>query len=75
MVTQRRNIYGIIMMQFCVVPSRNSIEGFAYIPAGICMSRMRRHASFEQVVAWKVLAEDESTVHYLAFSFVNWSYL
>ncbi|XP_022969629.1 homeobox-leucine zipper protein REVOLUTA-like [Cucurbita maxima] len=50
-------------------------QGFAYIPAGICISTMGRHASFEQAIAWKVLAEDESTVHCLAFSFVNWSFL
>ncbi|XWS53279.1 hypothetical protein CRYUN_Cryun11dG0143700 [Craigia yunnanensis] len=50
-------------------------EGFAYLPAGICMSTMGRHVSYEQAVAWKVLAADESTVHCLAFSFVNWSFV
>ncbi|KAA0032703.1 homeobox-leucine zipper protein REVOLUTA-like [Cucumis melo var. makuwa] len=35
----------------------NPCFGFAYVPTGICMSTMGRHASFEQVVAWKVLAE------------------
>ncbi|XP_022729816.1 homeobox-leucine zipper protein REVOLUTA-like isoform X2 [Durio zibethinus] len=50
-------------------------EGFAYLPAGICMSTMGRHASYEQAVAWKVLEADESTVHCLAFSFVNWSFV
>ncbi|XWS71826.1 hypothetical protein CRYUN_Cryun03dG0171200 [Craigia yunnanensis] len=50
-------------------------QGFAYLPAGICMSTMGRHVSYEQAVAWKVLAADESTVHCLAFSFVNWSFV
>ncbi|KAL8089850.1 hypothetical protein AgCh_039351 [Apium graveolens] len=50
-------------------------QGFAYLPGGICMSTMGRHVAFEQAVAWKVLAADESTVHCLAFSFVNWSFV
>ncbi|KAK6271831.1 hypothetical protein POUND7_008914 [Theobroma cacao] len=50
-------------------------QGFAYLPAGICMSTMGRNVSYEQAVAWKVLAADESTVHCLAFSFVNWSFV
>ncbi|KAK4255091.1 hypothetical protein QN277_008134 [Acacia crassicarpa] len=49
-------------------------EGFAYLPAGICMSMMGRHVSYEQALAWKVLAEDNS-VHCLAFSFLNWSFV
>jgi homeobox-leucine zipper protein len=39
------------------------------------MSTMGRHVSYEQAVAWKVLAADETTVHCLAFSFVNWSFV
>ncbi|KAK8598382.1 hypothetical protein V6N13_094353 [Hibiscus sabdariffa] len=50
-------------------------EGFAYFPVGICMSAMGRHISYEQAVAWKVLEADESTVHCLAFCFVNWSFV
>lgn len=50
-------------------------QGFAYLPGGICMSTMGRHVSFEQAIAWKVLAAEESTVHCLAFSFVNWSFV
>ncbi|XP_017983554.1 PREDICTED: homeobox-leucine zipper protein REVOLUTA [Theobroma cacao] len=50
-------------------------QGFAYLPAGICMSTMGRNVSYEQAVAWKVLAADESTVHCLAFCFVNWSFV
>ncbi|KAL5764059.1 hypothetical protein ACOSP7_016404 [Xanthoceras sorbifolium] len=50
-------------------------QGFSYLPAGMCMSTMGRHVSFEQAVAWKVLAAEENTVHCLAFSFVNWSFV
>ncbi|XP_039017426.1 homeobox-leucine zipper protein REVOLUTA-like isoform X2 [Hibiscus syriacus] len=50
-------------------------QGFACLPAGICMSTMGRHASYEQAFAWKVLEADETTVHCLAFSFVNWSFV
>ncbi|KAI3748244.1 hypothetical protein L6452_11204 [Arctium lappa] len=50
-------------------------QGFAYLPGGICMSTMGRHISYEQAIAWKVLAADETTVHCLAFSFVNWSFV
>ncbi|KAI7746640.1 hypothetical protein M8C21_013284 [Ambrosia artemisiifolia] len=50
-------------------------QGYAHLPGGICMSAMGRHITYEQAVAWKVLAADESTVHCLAFSFVNWSFL
>ncbi|CAI0453008.1 unnamed protein product [Linum tenue] len=51
-------------------------EGLAYLAGGICMSTMGRHVSFEQAVAWKVhAAGEESNVHCLAFSFVNWSFV
>ncbi|XP_057448983.1 homeobox-leucine zipper protein REVOLUTA-like [Lotus japonicus] len=51
-------------------------QGFAYLPAGICMSTMGRHVSYEQAIAWKVLtAEDNNTVHCLAFTFINWSFV
>ncbi|OVA18075.1 Homeobox domain [Macleaya cordata] len=49
-------------------------QGFAYLPGGICVSTMGRHISYEQAVAWKVLAE-EDTVHCLAFTFINWSFV
>ncbi|KAG0477152.1 hypothetical protein HPP92_013993 [Vanilla planifolia] len=49
-------------------------QGFAYLPAGVCMSSMGRPASFEQGVAWKVLDEEDSH-HCLAFMFVNWSFV
>ncbi|KAK9664029.1 hypothetical protein RND81_14G015000 [Saponaria officinalis] len=50
-------------------------HGFACLPAGICMSTMGRHVSFDQAIAWKVFAADETTVHCLAFRFVNWSFV
>ncbi|KAK6163321.1 hypothetical protein DH2020_000185 [Rehmannia glutinosa] len=50
-------------------------QGFAHLPGGICMSTMGRHISFEQAMVWKVFAADENTVHCLAFSFVNWSFV
>ncbi|KAB5540675.1 hypothetical protein DKX38_013649 [Salix brachista] len=50
-------------------------KGFACLPAGICMSTMERNVSYEQAVAWKVLAAEDNTVHCIAFSFVNWSFL
>ncbi|CAA6669920.1 unnamed protein product [Spirodela intermedia] len=53
--------------------SRIMQQGFAYLPAGICMSSMGRPASYEQAVAWRVLNEDAN--HYLAFIFVNWSFV
>ncbi|KAD5508698.1 hypothetical protein E3N88_16401 [Mikania micrantha] len=50
-------------------------QGYAHLPGGFCMSTMGRHITYEQAVAWKVLAADESSVHCLAFSFVNWSFV
>ncbi|KEH30037.1 putative transcription factor & lipid binding HD-SAD family [Medicago truncatula] len=50
-------------------------QGFAYLPAGICMSTMGRHVSYEQAIAWKVLTPEDNTVHCLAFSFINWSFV
>ncbi|XP_057781805.1 homeobox-leucine zipper protein REVOLUTA-like [Salvia miltiorrhiza] len=51
-------------------------EGFASLPGGICTSTMGRHVSYEQAVVWKVFAaEENSSVHCLALSFVNWSFV
>ncbi|KAK2991251.1 hypothetical protein RJ640_018008 [Escallonia rubra] len=49
-------------------------QGFAYLPAGICVSSMGRPVSYEQAIAWKVLDEDDSC-HCLAFMFINWSFV
>ncbi|XP_020214107.1 homeobox-leucine zipper protein REVOLUTA [Cajanus cajan] len=50
-------------------------QGFAYLPAGICMSTMGRHVSYDQAIAWKVLTGEDNNVHCLAFSFINWSFV
>ncbi|OEL17160.1 Homeobox-leucine zipper protein HOX9 [Dichanthelium oligosanthes] len=49
-------------------------QGYTYLPAGVCLSGMGRHVSYEQAIAWKVLGEDNN-VHCLAFCFVNWSFV
>ncbi|KAK4254734.1 hypothetical protein QN277_010073 [Acacia crassicarpa] len=49
-------------------------QGFAYLPAGICVSSMNRPVSYEQAIAWKVLNDDDSN-HCLAFMFMNWSFV
>ncbi|GAB2233690.1 hypothetical protein Drorol1_Dr00002919 [Drosera rotundifolia] len=50
-------------------------QGFAYLPAGMCLSTMGRHVTFDQAVAWKVFDTDENSVHCLAFTFSNWSFV
>ncbi|KAI3799461.1 hypothetical protein L1987_34759 [Smallanthus sonchifolius] len=69
--------YLIELGQKALVPEFAKImqQGYAHLPGGICMSAMGRHITYEQAVAWKVLAADESIVHCLAFSFVNWSFV
>ncbi|KAL5771870.1 hypothetical protein ACOSP7_011479 [Xanthoceras sorbifolium] len=49
-------------------------QGFAYLPAGICVSSMGRPVSYEQAVAWKVVNDDDSN-HCLAFMFISWSFV
>ncbi|KDP34935.1 hypothetical protein JCGZ_09223 [Jatropha curcas] len=49
-------------------------QGFAYLPAGICVSSMGRPVSYDQAIAWKVLNDDDSN-HCLAFMFMNWSFV
>ncbi|CAN4080266.1 unnamed protein product [Withania somnifera] len=49
-------------------------QGFAYLPAGLCVSSMGRPVSYEQAVAWKVLNDDNSN-HCLGFMFINWSFV
>ncbi|KAF8408781.1 hypothetical protein HHK36_004850 [Tetracentron sinense] len=49
-------------------------QGFAYLPAGICISSMGRPISYEQAIAWKVLNEEDAN-HCLAFMFMNWSFV
>ncbi|XP_073314103.1 homeobox-leucine zipper protein ATHB-14-like [Primulina huaijiensis] len=49
-------------------------QGFAYLPAGVCVSSMGRPVSYEHAIVWKVL-NDEDSNHCLAFMFVNWSFV
>lgn len=49
-------------------------QGFAYLPAGICVSSMGRPVSYEQAIAWKVL-DDNDSYHCLSFMFLNWSFV
>lgn len=49
-------------------------QGFAYLPAGICVSSMGRPVSYEQAIAWKVLNDNDDS-HCLAFMFINWSFV
>ncbi|KAK4361375.1 hypothetical protein RND71_020327 [Anisodus tanguticus] len=49
-------------------------QGYAYLPAGLCVSSMGRPVSYEQAVAWKVL-DDDCSNHCLAFMFTNWSFV
>ncbi|KAL0897028.1 hypothetical protein Bca101_080989 [Brassica carinata] len=49
-------------------------QGYAHLPAGVCVSSMGRLVSYEQATVWKVLEDDESN-HCLAFMFINWSFV
>ncbi|KAI4297057.1 hypothetical protein L6164_036965 [Bauhinia variegata] len=49
-------------------------QGFAYLPAGICVSSMNRPVSYEQGIVWKVLNDNDSN-HCLALMFMNWSFV
>ncbi|XP_020578111.1 homeobox-leucine zipper protein HOX32-like [Phalaenopsis equestris] len=59
---------------FCTEFSKIMQQGFAYLPGGMCLSSMGRPASYDQVIAWKVLDEDD-VHHCLAFMFMNWSFV
>lgn len=60
-----------------------SLQGFACLSSGICLSTMGRHVTYEQAIAWKVFASSDNkddnsnnnNLHCLAFSFVNWSFV
>ncbi|KAK7369215.1 hypothetical protein VNO80_11250 [Phaseolus coccineus] len=58
----------------CIEFSKIMQQGFAYLPAGICVSSMNRPVSYEQAIACKVLDDDDSN-HCLAFVFMNWSFV
>nr|AWD38907.1 class III homeodomain-leucine zipper protein [Cyrtomium guizhouense] len=46
-------------------------EGFAHLPAGVCLTSSGRHVSYEHATGWKVITVDQS-VQIAAFLFVNW---
>ncbi|KAI3684230.1 hypothetical protein L6452_33451 [Arctium lappa] len=48
-------------------------QGFACLQGGVCSSSMGRPVSYERVVAWKVLNEEENA-HCVCFMFINWSF-
>jgi homeobox-leucine zipper protein len=49
-------------------------QGYANLPAGICVSSMGRPVSYEQATVWKVVDDNESN-HCLAFTLVSWSFV
>ncbi|XP_028238901.1 homeobox-leucine zipper protein ATHB-15-like [Glycine soja] len=49
-------------------------QGFVCLQGGICLSSMGRPVSYERVVAWKVLNEEENA-HCMCFMFMNWSFV
>nr|AIV98135.1 class III HD-Zip protein HDZ2 [Cunninghamia lanceolata] len=49
-------------------------QGYAYLPAGICVSSMGRPVSYDRAIAWKVL-NDEDTTHCVVFMFMSWSFM
>jgi homeobox-leucine zipper protein len=52
----------------------NLLQGYANLPAGICVSSMGRPVSYEQATVWKVVDDNESN-HCLAFTLVSWSFV
>ncbi|KAF6170265.1 hypothetical protein GIB67_013240 [Kingdonia uniflora] len=54
--------------------NQSPVLGLAYLPSGICISTMARHVSYDQIIAWKVL-NNENNIHCIAFAFINWSFV
>lgn len=63
-----------ILLSYLLTNDWFLFQGFASLPAGICVSSMNRPVSYDQAIAWKVLNDDDSN-HCLAFMFVNWSFV
>nr|AGM34022.1 class III homeodomain leucine zipper protein 32 [Larix kaempferi] len=59
---------------FCSDIAQIMQQGYAYLPAGVCVSSMGRPASYDRAIAWKVL-NDEENPHCIAFMFMNWSFV
>lgn len=69
----------------CLKPWRNNLgmlmclawfclQGFACLPAGVCLTSTGRPVSFERATGWKVIVGDPS-VRIAAFVFCNWSFV
>ncbi|GAB2214033.1 hypothetical protein Drorol1_Dr00018365 [Drosera rotundifolia] len=50
------------------------LQGYAYLPGGMCVSSMGRPISYDQAIAWRVINDDEAN-HCLAMMFLNWSFV
>ncbi|KAK9132686.1 hypothetical protein Scep_012214 [Stephania cephalantha] len=48
-------------------------KGYAHLPEGLCISSMGRSISYDHVLVWKVM-NNEDTNHCLALMFMNWSF-
>ncbi|KAH7435158.1 hypothetical protein KP509_06G052700 [Ceratopteris richardii] len=49
-------------------------EGYAHLPAGVCLSSIGHPVSFERAVGWKVLTVDPN-VQTAAFMFCHWAFV
>eukprot|EP00252_Welwitschia_mirabilis_P026263 TRINITY_DN8537_c0_g1_i4.p1 TRINITY_DN8537_c0_g1~~TRINITY_DN8537_c0_g1_i4.p1 ORF type:complete len:844 (-),score=128.89 TRINITY_DN8537_c0_g1_i4:270-2801(-) len=49
-------------------------QGYASLPAGICVSSMGRPVSYDRAIAWKVV-NDENITHCMVLMFMNWSFV
>lgn len=49
-------------------------EGYARLPAGLCITSMGRPVSFEHAIGWKAITGDHS-LQVAAFMFCNWSFV
>ncbi|GAB2280820.1 Homeobox-leucine zipper protein ATHB-14 [Dionaea muscipula] len=58
----------------CSEFSKIMLQGFAYLPGGMCVSSMGRPISYEQAVVWRVVKDDEAN-HCLAMMFLNWTFV
>ncbi|KAF6145715.1 hypothetical protein GIB67_032442 [Kingdonia uniflora] len=57
-----------------VYDNQSPVIGLAYLPSAICISTMGRHVSYDQIIAWNVL-NNENNIHCIAFAFINWSFV
>lgn len=50
-------------------------QGFACVQGGTCVSSQGRPASYDKVVAWKVLDDASGATHCICFAFLGWSFV